>query len=320
MIKNRVKSFFFRQRKTQKSSAGRRPVYSIHSDLFQELINPDQVPIRIAGGFQFTEGPVWDFEHQCLLFSDIPGDTIYELSKKLKRSVFRSPSNLSNGLTYDHQRRLLACEHQSRQITRTEADGFITVLCNRYQGKLLNSPNDITVRSDGLIYFTDPIFGIPPEKQEQDVQGVYRYNSVNNEITLVAGDIKMPNGLVFSPDESILYVDSSHQSEQKIFMFEVTKNGDLTDKQEFYNLECDKTGVPDGMKIDSDGNIYCAGPGGLWIFNDSGTHLGSIELPELPSNCAWGGDDLKTLFITAQSSVYAVKTIVGGLNPQRFLT
>jgi gluconolactonase len=130
-------------------------------------------------------------------------------------------------------------------------------------------------------------------------------------VILVEGNIKMPNGLVFSPDEKFMYIDSSHPTEQKIFRFEVTSNGSFTNKYEFYHFQSNKNGVPDGMTVDVKGNLYCAGPGGIWILNDSGTHIGSIELPELPSNCTWGDKDLKTLYITAQTSIYKVKTKIG---------
>jgi gluconolactonase len=270
---------------------------------------------KVASGFQFTEGPIWNPEHERLLFSDIPGDTIWELPKSNQLSVFRHPSNQSNGLTFDHQQRLIACEHSSRTVTRTEKNGVITVLCSHYRGKRLNSPNDVIVKSDGSIYFTDPIFGIKPEEQEQPVQGVYRYMPNDKSVALIIDSIKMPNGLAFAPDESLLYVDSSHPQEQMLFAFEVLPSGMVGKKQRFFDLNIGAEGSPDGMKVDSSGNIYCTGPGGLWIFNPGSEHLGIIKLPELPSNCAWGETDGRTLFITARSSVYSLRTKVRGLVP-----
>jgi len=293
-------------------SKWRRGKFIINENEFSFLIDTSFRPKRTVSGFQFTEGPVWDIKNNWLLFSDIPGNTIYVLSKDRRVSVFRHPSNKSNGLTYDQQQRLITCEHETRQITRTEHNDTLTILCNDFNGKLLNSPNDIIVKSDGSIYFTDPIFGIKPEDQEQPVQGVYRYTPADNSIRLVSDNIKMPNGLVFSPDEKYLYVNSSHKTEKKIFRYNVNNDGNIINKQEFYDLESMMDGVPDGMKVDINGNLYCAGPGGIWVFNSAGKHLGTIVLPELPSNCAWGDADLRTLYITARSSVYTVRAKIGG--------
>lgn len=269
---------------------------------------------KVAGGLQFTEGPVWDPLQERLFFSDIPGDTIYSISGTDRTCrPYRSPSNHSNGLALDNESRLIVCEHGTRQVTRTEKNGVITVLCSHYRGKRLNSPNDVVVKSDGSIYFTDPPYGIKSDMQEQPVQGVYRYSPNDNSVVLIIDSIKMPNGLAFAPDESLLYVDSSHQQEQVLFVFEVLPSGLVGKKQRFFDLNIGAEGLPDGMKIDSSGNIYCTGPGGLWIFNPGGAHLGTIKLPELPSNCAWGDTDRKTLYITARSSVYSLRTRIRGL-------
>jgi gluconolactonase len=270
---------------------------------------------RVASGFQFTEGPVWIPRQERLFFSDIPGDTIYSINDADRRicQPYRFPSNHSNGLALDKESRLIVCEHGTRQVTRTEKNGVITVLCSHYRGKRLNSPNDVIVKSDGSIYFTDPPYGIKSDMQEQPVQGVYRYVPEEDSLTLIIADIKTPNGLAFAPDESLLYVDSSHPQEQVLFVFEVLPSGLVGKKQRFFDLNTGAEGSPDGMKIDSSGNIYCTGPGGLWIFNPGGVHLGTIKLPEIPSNCAWGDTDRKTLYITARSSVYSLRTRIRGL-------
>ncbi|MEE9190597.1 MAG: SMP-30/gluconolactonase/LRE family protein [Candidatus Neomarinimicrobiota bacterium] len=269
---------------------------------------------KVAGGLQFTEGPVWEPQQELLFFSDIPGDTIYSISGTDQTCrPYRSPSNHSNGLTLDKKSRLIVCEHGTRQVTRTEKNGVITVLCSHYRGKRLNSPNDVIVKSDGSIYFTDPSYGITNDMQEQPVQGVYRYVPDEDSLTLIIADIKTPNGLAFTPDESLLYVDSSHPQEQVLFVFEVLPSGLVGKKERFFDFNTGAKGSPDGMKIDSSGNIYCTGPGGLWIFNQGGAHLGTIKLPEIPSNCAWGDTDRRTLFITAMSSVYSLRTKIEGL-------
>lgn len=268
---------------------------------------------RVARGFEFTEGPVWFGERQVLLFSDIPANIIYQLSATGEVTVFRKPSHHANGLTRDRQGQLIACEHGTRRVTRTEMDGKITPLAVSFNGKKLNSPNDVVVKSDGAIYFTDPPYGIEPQQQEQPMQGVYLISGdrTETEILLVADDFEKPNGLAFSPDEKTLYVDDSQR--RHIRVFDVLENGRLGNSRIFADMNVKEPGLPDGMKCDRQGNLYCTGAAGVWIFNPQGTHLGTILTPEQPSNCAWGDDDGQTLYITAQTSLYKIRVNSPGI-------
>jgi gluconolactonase len=219
---------------------------------------------RLAAGFGFTEGPLWYGD--SFLFSDLRNNRIIRLrvlSYGPEVTTFRSPSGGSNGLTLDRGGRLLACEHNTRRVTRTETDGSVKVLADNYRGKRLNSPNDIVVRTDGSIYFTDPTFGLgtPPKWQELDFSGLYRITPVG-ELELLADDFNMCNGLAFSPDESILYVNDTR--ERHIRAFDVSPYGGISGSRVFAKLEGDGFGAPDGMKVDTLGNVYCTGPGGIW--------------------------------------------------------
>lgn len=266
---------------------------------------------RVAGGFQFTEGPVWHPEGY-LLFSDIPASIIYRYEPDSGEAPvpWRQPSGNSNGLTYDRAGRLLACEHGNRRVSRTEPDGTITPLATHYQGARLNSPNDIVVRSDGSIYFTDPPYGITEDQRELPYNGLYRI-SPDGELSLLETDFGRPNGLVFSPDESLLYVDDSPRREIRVFG--VNAAGELTSDRLFANLESLEEGSPDGMKVDVMGNLYCAGPGGIWIFEPSGALVGIVAGPERPANLAFGDADLCTLYITARTGLYTLRTRNPGL-------
>lgn len=278
------------------------------SQLFQGL---DRVSL-VATGFRFTEGPVWFEEEDYLLFSDIPASRIFKLTTKGSVAVFRESSGNSNGLTRDNQGRLIACEHSTRRVTRTEKDGSITVLAEHFQGKKLNSPNDVVVKSDGSIYFTDPPYGIRPEQQEQPIQGVYRILPGEKELTVVADDFLRPNGLAFSPDEKKLYIDDSSER-RHIRVFDVKPDGTLTRGRIFYDMNVKKPGSPDGMKIDVLGHVYCTGARGIWVYNAEQRHLGTILTPEQPSNCAWGDKDWRTLYITARTSVYRIRVKFPGI-------
>lgn len=266
----------------------------------------------VATGFRFTEGPVWFEEGSYLLFSDIPASKIFKLTPDGTVTVFREHSGNSNGLARDKQGRLIACEHSTRRVTRTENDGSRTILADRFQGKRLNSPNDVVVKSDGSIYFTDPPYGIKPEEQEQPIQGVYRLSPDGKELTVVADDFLRPNGLAFSPDEKKLYIDDSSKR-RHIRFFDVRPDGTLTNGSIFHNMNVKDPGSPDGMKIDVLGHIYCTGARGIWVFDTEGLHLGTILTPEQPSNCAWADKDRRTLYITAQTSVYRIRVNVPGI-------
>ncbi len=266
---------------------------------------------RVAGGFQFTEGPVWHPEGY-LLFSDIPAGIIYRYAPGSDEAPvpWRQPSGNSNGLTYDRVGRLLACEHGNRRVSRTERDGTITPLATYYQGARLNSPNDIVVRSDGNIYFTDPPYGIREEERELPHNGLYRI-SPDGALQLLETDFGRPNGLAFAPDESLLYVDDSPRREIRVFG--VNAAGELTSDRLFATMESPEEGSPDGMKVDVAGNIYCTGPGGIWIYEPSGVLVGIAAGLELPANLTFGDADLRTLYITARTGLYTLRTRDPGL-------
>ncbi|MEK7396732.1 MAG: SMP-30/gluconolactonase/LRE family protein [Candidatus Poribacteria bacterium] len=271
---------------------------------------------KIATGFMFTEGPVWDASQGCLFFSDIPANKIRKWTKAKGAELIREPSGKSNGLTIDKQGRLIACEHANRRVSRTEKDGIIVTIADKYNGKKLNSPNDVIVKSDGSIYFTDPPYGLTAEfgklgEQEQPFQGVYRLSADGKTLTLLIDDFDKPNGLAFSPDESLLYIDDT--ARVHIRVFDVQPDGTITNGRIFADLDSDAEGSVDGMKIDSEGNAYVTGPGGVSILDPAGKKLGIIEMPEVSANVAWGEDDWKTLFITASSSVYKIKLNIPGI-------
>lgn len=263
---------------------------------------------RVATGFVFTEGPVWHKEGYWL-FSDIPSNRIHTVTPDGKVEVFREPSGNSNGLTLDRQGRLIACEHGNRRVSRSGADGVPVAVAETYEGKRLNSPNDVVVHSGGALYFTDPPYGIKPEQQEQPCAGVYRLDP-DGQLRLLVNDFERPNGLAFAPDESLLYIDDSQH--QHIRVFEVTADGGLANGRLFADLRHDGDGVPDGMKIDRDGNVFCTNALGVWVFGPDGASRGLIEVPEVPANCAWG-EDGKTLFMTARTSVYKVRVKIEGI-------
>jgi gluconolactonase len=285
------------------------------SKAFEGLFCEDARLERIVGGFQFTEGPIWTFEERSLLFSDIPANRILRLKADTTVEIYRQPSGNSNGLTRDKEGRVIVCEQGNRRVTRTEKDGSTKVLAEAFLGKKLNSPNDVIVKSDGTIYFTDPNYGIRPEEQEQEVQGVYQLSPEGLDISLVASDFARPNGLAFSPDEKKLYIDDSER--RHIRVFDVQDDGSLSGGAVFHDMNIATPGAPDGMKVDLEGRVYCTGAGGVWVFDPDGNHLGTIVTPEKPSNCAWGGMDSRTLYITACTSVYAIRVRTPGLGPRK---
>ena len=266
-------------------------------------------PERLATGFQFTEGPIW-MPDGYLLFSDIPADRIFKWSSAGGLEVWREPSGNSNGLTIDLEGRLVACEHGNRRVSRTEPDGTVTAVAEHYEGKRLNSPNDVVVKSDGTIYFTDPPYGIQPEEREQACNGVYRILP-DGTLELLADDFDRPNGLAFSPDESVLYIDDSPR--RHVRAFDVQSDGTLRGSRIIADMDHPQPGSPDGMKIDRDGHLYVTGPTGIWVFEPDGLLLGVIVPPERPANCAWGDEDRKSLYITARTSLYRIRVTVPGL-------
>ena len=271
---------------------------------------------RLATGFRFTEGPVWSVQTRSLIFSDIPANKIFTITLNGRVEIFRNPSGNSNGLTLDLQGRLIACEHGNRRVSRTEHDGSMTILADSFNGKPLNSPNDVVVKNDGAVYFTDPPYGIKPEQQVQSIQGVYRLSPDGKELQVVAHDFKGPNGLAFSPDETQLFIDDS-STRRHIRVFDVRADGTLANGRLFYDMNVKETGSPDGMKVDSNGYLFCTGPGGIWVFDPTGRHVGRILIPEQPANCAWGDDDFCSLYITARTSVYRIRVNTPGITMSR---
>lgn len=287
---------------------------SIRDDRIRAVVGDNADVRRLATGFKFTEGPVWDLRTESLIFSDMPGDIMRRWSAAKGIETFRQPCGKTNGNTWDKQGRLVSCEHASR-VTRTEPDGSITVLATHYEGKELNSPNDIIVKSDGAIYFSDPsygrmdYFGIPRE-QDLDFQGVFRISPDGSKLTLLASDFGQPNGLTCSLDESKLFVNDTDRGHIRVF--DVKSDGSVSGGEVWAEVTGDGDGAPDGMKIDSKGNLYTTGPGGIHVFAPDATDLGVIGLPEGPANFTWGDADLRTLYVTATSSLYRVRVNVPG--------
>jgi len=277
-----------------------------HSAMW-DLVDKNAAIDRIASGFEFTEGPVWLPSRGALWFSDIPGNTMHEWRGGIVRTI-RKPSRHANGNTLDLKGRLLTCEHSARRITRTQHDGALTTLADNWEGARLNSPNDLVVKSDGSIYFTDPPFGIRPQQQELEFSGIYRI-SAGGELSLLDISMPRPNGIAFSPDESLLYVDDSQKRELRVF--DVAADGSIQNGRRCFDMDDGSSGNPDGMKLDKSGNLFVTGPGGIWVFSQDMKHIGTIQLPELPSNCAWG-EDGHSLFVTARRSLYRIRCLTSG--------
>ncbi|WHZ24775.1 MAG: Gluconolactonase [Nitrospira sp.] len=289
---------------------------------------------KLAGGFLFTEGPVWvpgaANTPGYLLFSDPNANTIYRWSPDGQVSVFRTKSGYagmdigayhqagSNGLTLDKQGRLTINQHGNRRVIRVEPHGNMTVLADRYDGKRLNSPNDLVYRSDGALYFTDPPFGLPKvfddPRKELPYSGVYCVK--DGQVKLVSTDLDAPNGIALSPDEKTLYVNNWNDKKKVILRYDVNADCTLSNGRVFFDM----TNAPggdalDGLKVDQTGNVYSTGPGGLWIISSEGKQLGLIKGPEDPHNMAWGDDDGKTLYITALTGIYRIRMNVAGVRP-----
>jgi gluconolactonase len=284
------------------------------SSEFKRIVPADVKVERLGTGFQFTEGPIWNVEGDYLLFSDIPGNRISKWTREDGISGFRFPSGKSNGLTLDRKGRLVACEHANRRVSRTEEDGTVVSIASHYMGKKLNSPNDVVVKSDGSVYFTDPPYGLNAmfgtfEVQELPFYGVYRLSPDGNDLALLIDD-SVPNGLAFSPDESLLYVADTEKNHIRVF--DVVDGGKTANGRLFANIPGEPL-APDGLKADSEGNIYVTGKGGIWVLDPKGQRLGVIPVPELPANLAWGDADWKTLYIAARSSVYRVRVNIPGV-------
>ena len=322
------------------------PVIERLDPAINALIPPGREALRIADGFKWTEGPLWLPTNQ-LIFAEIPSNSIRLWTPGAGVSLFLQPSGYkgsvpytgpepgSNGMTLDAAGRLTVAGHAQRDVWRLEGmspNAPQTLLADRYQGKRLNSPNDLVYRSDGSLYFTDPTFGLPTQAmgdadQEMKVQGVYRIPGAlqqkpgsapaRSELQLLVKDLPEPNGLAFSPDERYLYVNNS-LPEMVWMRYRVKPDGSLTDAKVLFDAgPYAKHGAPDGMKVDEQGNLYSAGPGGIWIFSAAGKHLGTIDFASPVGNLAWGGADFKTLYITASTTIYSMRVAVPGVPPPR---
>jgi gluconolactonase len=285
----------------------------------ERIISASEAIRHLADGFGGpqgpAEGPVWWTEGGYLLFSDIHNNKRMKYLPGTGVSLFQEPTNRANGLTRDRQGRLLACEHDSRRVTRQELDGSLTVIANSFQGRQLNRPNDVVVKSDGCIYFTDPWTSpAAPEQWDLTFSGVYRITPDLGTLTLLIDDFVLPNGLAFSPDESVLYINDSRRGH--IRAFDVMPTGTLAKQTDrvFADLRGAEPGVPDGMKVDSEGNVYCGGAGGLWIMDPAGKKLGRVvHGASATTNLAFGGDDWKTLYFTSRNHLGAVNVKIPGI-------
>ncbi|HXV47858.1 MAG TPA: SMP-30/gluconolactonase/LRE family protein [Candidatus Binatia bacterium] len=291
---------------------------------FDKLVPMNVLVERIVSGRHWVEGPVWNRKENYLLFSDIPTNSVIKWREGTGTSVFLKPSGYSgkipfdgpepgsNGLAFDREGRLVLAEHGDRRVARLEKNGKQTTLVDRFEGKRINSPNDLVFRSNGDLYFTDPPFGLPKSyddpRKETPFQGVYKY-SPDGKLTLLTKDIKAPNGIAFSPDEKKLYISNADPMNAVWMVYAVKADGGLENGKVLFNATAwtkNKRGVPDGMKVDREGNIFAAGPGGIHVISPEGKHLGSIETGVPTGNVAWG-EDGSSLFITSNSNVFRLK-------------
>lgn len=294
---------------------------------FFEVVDPafgrfvlGNAPVKqLATGFDWVEGPVWFGDAGYLLFSDIPNNRIMRWTPETGISTYRAPSNYANGHTRDRQGRLISCEHGKRRVTRTEHDGAVTVIADSYGGKKLNSPNDVVVKSDGTIWFSDPHYGIMTHYEgfagEQELPCVvYRANPETGALDVMVDDMKCPNGLAFSPDESLLYVADTGRmfsdDAQHIRVYDCVGDGGLTGGRHFHTID---PGAADGIRLDSEGNIWSSAADGVHCISPSGTLMGKIFVPELVSNICFGGRAKHELYITATTSIYRVTLNRGGV-------
>jgi gluconolactonase len=292
----------------------------VKSEKLHELVDSKAQVEKLATGFTFTEGPIWNQEGRFLLFSDMPADIRRRWSEADGVTEVANPSNKGNGMTYDAEGRLLVCEHVTSSLVRMDPDGKggnRETLASHYEGKELNSPNDVIVANDGSIYFSDPwygrmpVFGIERER-ELDFQGVYRIAPEGGDPQLLVDDFEQSNGLCFSPDESLLYINDTPRAHIRVF--DRQADGTIANGRMFFdNIGSGviEEGIPDGMKCDEHGNVYVTGPGGVWVISPDAELLGIIEVPENVGNLTWGGPDWHTLFIPSSSSVYTIRTKVG---------
>ena len=294
----------------------------VKSDKLGQLVDENVEVEQLGTGFTFTEGPIWNPEGRFLLFSDMPGDTRRRWDEQNGVQVVASPSNKGNGMTLDTDGRLVVCEHSTSSLVRMDPDGTGSgreVLASHYEGQELNSPNDVCIASDGSIWFSDPWYGRMPvfgleRERVLGWQGVFRIPPGGGDPQLVVekDEYEQPNGLCFSPDESLLYINDTPKAWIKVY--DVAAGNTLSNGRLFFEgigSGVIEEGIPDGMKCDERGNIWVTGPGGVWVISPEGEHLGTVQVPENVGNLAWGGSDWHTLFMPSSTSLYAVKTTVG---------
>jgi gluconolactonase len=316
------------------SSSPSNPVESVGSVVrldpaLDSLVPPDAKIEKLAGGFTFTEGPLWR-PPGALWFSDVVGNVVRQWSTNGKIIEILRPGGYPgndapagafigpNGMVAGADGSVLLCQHGFRRIVRIAKDRSITVLVDRFEGKRLSSPNDLVYRSDGALYFTDPPYGLT--KQDDDPQKEVKFNGVfrlqNGKLTAVIRDLTRPNGIAFSPDQKTLYIANSDEKHKVWMSYDVGAEGSAGNGRVFFDVTAEQEdGLPDGMKVDALGNLYCAGPGGVWVFSASGKHLGTIKPGETPANCNWGNDGT-TLYITARTGLYRIKLAVKGETPR----
>ncbi len=292
---------------------------------FDALVPPSAYIEKLAGGFTFTEGPIWR-PSGALWFSDVVGNVVRQWSTDGKVTEILNPGdpagaklpaggfNGPNGMTADKDGAVLLCRHASRCIVRISKDLKVSTLVDKFEGKRFNSPNDLVYRSDGALYFTDPPYGLP--KQDSDPAKELKFNGVfrlaGSKLQVLIKDLTRPNGIAFSPDQKTLYIANSDEKHKVWMAYDVADDGTVKNGRVFYDVTAEKEdGLPDGMKVDEQGNIYATGPGGVWVFSPAGKHLGTIKTPETPANCNWG-DDWKSLYITARTGLYRIKLAVAG--------
>ncbi|CDZ38393.1 Gluconolactonase [Neorhizobium galegae bv. officinalis] len=296
-------------------------IYEFHDEAFRQLIVASAALEELYSDCRWAEGPVWFADLNCLIWSDIPNQRMMRWAPEGGVSVFRSQSNFVNGNTRDRQGRLVSCEHGGRRVTRTEIDGSITILADRYQGKRLNSPNDVVVHSDGSVWFTDPTYGIKSDYEgyraepEQDTRNVYRLDPASGDLEAVVTDFGQPNGLAFSPDETKLYIADSASSHdirapRHIRVFDVVDGKRLANDRIFCSLD---NGLPDGFRVDVKGNVWTSAGDGVHCFSPGGVLLGKILVPQTVANLTFGGPRRNRLFITATKSLYCVFVATNGV-------
>ncbi len=283
---------------------GTNTLWADHHAGLKSLLAEDAKVTKLALGMKFTEGPVWLPNKKIVVFSDIPNSKLMQWSEQGGLKEFRV-SEQSNGNLLDLEGRLLTCQHAGRNVVRTEKDGSITVLVDRFDGKRLNSPNDIAVKSDGTLWFTDPSYGLRGKPGEIDGKWVYRFDPKSKSVSVVSKHFDMPNGIVFSPDEKRLYVSDTGKL-GKVLVFDVKVGKELSEPV----IEIDIRS--DGMCVDEKGNLYTTASGGVHVYDPTGKKLGVIEVAEKPANVCFGGGDFKTLFVTARTSLYSVPLLVKG--------